>query len=98
GVKLTLVGYSFYNYLYRLYNIPGYENELELYFIGWIPDYNDPSNFINPLFTPGSSSNSAQVDDDILNAWMLDCLEETDPVGVGIGGQDENRRSHFSKL
>ncbi|MFX1301880.1 MAG: ABC transporter substrate-binding protein [Promethearchaeota archaeon] len=80
GVKLTLVGYSFYNYLYRLYNIPGYENELELYFIGWIPDYNDPSNFINPLFTPGSSSNSAQVDDDILNAWMLDCLEETDPV------------------
>ena len=80
GVKLTLIGYSFYNYLYRLYNFPGYENELELYFIGWIPDYNDPSNFINPLFTPGSSSNSAQVDDDILNDLMLDCLEVTDPV------------------
>jgi len=79
GIKLTLIGYSFYNYLLRLYNYPGYRNELELYFIGWIPDYNDPSNFINPLFTPGSGSNSAQVNDSILNDLMLEDLQETDP-------------------
>ena len=62
GIKVNDDGDTWANYIYRLYEIYGYDrNDLELYWIGWIPDYNDPSNFINPLFTNRTvASNGAQ--------------------------------------
>jgi ABC-type transport system substrate-binding protein len=47
-----------------LYEVGNLDRDmLELYWIGWGPDYNDPSNFINPLFTNRSvASNGAQYD------------------------------------
>jgi len=62
GIEVGDDGDTWANYIYRLYEIYGYtRNDLELYWIGWIPDYNDPSNFINPLFTNRSvASNGAQ--------------------------------------
>ena len=62
GIKVGDDGDTWANYIYRLYEIYGYtRNDLELYWIGWIPDYNDPSNFINPLFTNRTvASNGAQ--------------------------------------
>ena len=62
GIKVLDDGDTWANYIYRLYELYGYtRNDLELYWIGWIPDYNDPSNFINPLFTNRTvASNGAQ--------------------------------------
>ena len=43
-----------------------------------MPDYNDPSNYVNSLMANYSSSNSAQINDPTLEAYMLAGLEETD--------------------
>ena len=52
GINVTDAGMTWVDYLYRLYEMPGlHRNMLQLYWNGWIPDYNDPKNFINPLFT-----------------------------------------------
>ena len=64
GIKVLNDGMTWGEFLYRLYEIkPLFRNMLELYFVGWLPDYNDPSNYINPLFTNRTvGSNGAQYD------------------------------------
>ncbi len=52
GIDVTDEGMTFTDYINRLYEGSGlHRNMLQLYWLGWGPDYNDPSNFINPLFT-----------------------------------------------
>jgi len=52
GIKVVNDGMTWGEFLYRLYEIGDLDRDmLDIYFVGWIPDYNDPSNFINPLFT-----------------------------------------------
>jgi len=81
-VGITVIGYgmTWGEFIYRLYEVGNLDRDmLELYWIGWAPDYNDPSNFINPLFTNRSvASNGAQYDGylaaieagrDPLNLW-----------------------------
>ncbi len=67
GVKITDDGMTWQDFIYRLYEIGNLSRDmLQLYFIGWGSDYNDPSNFINPLFTNRSiASNGAQY-----NGWL----------------------------
>jgi peptide/nickel transport system substrate-binding protein len=77
GVKVYMEGLEWSAYLNRLL---GDFDGLELYMIGWGPDYNDPSNFINPLFSNTSLSNGAQVNDEWLQNAMMDALMDTDPV------------------
>jgi len=62
GIRVIDDSMTWGEFIYRLYEIGGLtRNMLDLYFIGWVPDYNDPSNFINPLFTNRSvASNGAQ--------------------------------------
>jgi len=62
GIKVLNDGMTWGEFLYRLYEIdPLNRDMLDLFFVGWIPDYNDPSNFINPLFTNRTvGSNGAQ--------------------------------------
>ena len=64
GIKVLNDGMTWGEFLYRLYEIdPLNRDMLDLFFVGWIPDYNDPSNFINPLFTNRTvGSNGAQYD------------------------------------
>ncbi|MCF2140202.1 MAG: ABC transporter substrate-binding protein [Candidatus Lokiarchaeota archaeon] len=76
GIIVTFNPITWGEYLHLLFVEPW---KLELYMLGWGPDYNDPSNYINPLFSPTSSSNGAQVDDPTLNNLMNDGLTETDP-------------------
>ena len=63
-VGITVIGYgmTWSEYIYRLYEVGNLNRDmLELFWIGWGPDYNDPSNFINPLFTNRSvASNGCQ--------------------------------------
>ena len=77
GIKIALTGMEWSAYLDRLL---GDFDKLALYMIGWGPDYNDPSNFINPLFSNTSHSNGAQVNDPWLQNAMMEALEDTNPV------------------
>jgi peptide/nickel transport system substrate-binding protein len=76
GVLVEPAGMVWADYLDRLL---GEFDKLQLYSIGWGPDYNDPSNFINPLFSNTSASNGAQVNDPTLQTMMMEGLVETDP-------------------
>jgi ABC-type transport system substrate-binding protein len=97
GIVVEDAGMTWGNFIYRLYEIGGlHRNMLQLYWIGWGPDYNDPSNFINPLFTNRSvASNGAQYNgyaaaieagrdpmdiNDNVQLLMEAGLSETDPV------------------
>jgi peptide/nickel transport system substrate-binding protein len=78
GIKVTDSGQEWGPYLDLLYNVDGGWDKLSIWFIGWMPDYNDPSNYVNSLMSNVSSSNSAQINDPKLEAYMLAGLEETD--------------------
>ncbi|TFH27156.1 MAG: ABC transporter substrate-binding protein, partial [Promethearchaeota archaeon] len=73
GIDVVLTGLLWEDYLPLLL---GDFNKLQLFGSGWGPDYNDPSNFINPLFSNTSASNNAQVNDPTLQAMMMDGLTE----------------------
>ena len=75
GIKVLDDGMTWGEFIYRLYEIaPFNRNMLDLYFIGWIPAYNDPSNFINPLFTNRVvGSNGAQYNGS--QAAIEDCRD-----------------------
>ena len=79
GIDVLDNGLAFTPYLDLVYNriSPGYDG-LELWFIGWWPDYNDPSNYVNSLMSNVSFGNAAQINDPTLEAYMLDGLQETD--------------------
>ena len=79
GIKVEDQGKEWGPYLDLLYNrVPGGWDHLSIWFIGWMPDYNDPSNYVNSLMANYSSSNSAQINDPQLEAYMLAGLSETD--------------------
>jgi peptide/nickel transport system substrate-binding protein len=81
GIKCEDAGLEWDPYLDRLYNrIPGGWDCMDIWFIGWMPDYNDPSNYVNSLMSNVSSSNSAQINDPTLEAYMLAGLQETNQV------------------
>ena len=77
GIVLEDNGLEWDPYLDYLYGQSGYD-QLSLWFIGWMPDYNDPSNYVNSLMSNVSSSNTAQINDPTLEAYMLAGLQETD--------------------
>jgi ABC-type transport system substrate-binding protein len=82
GVEIVDAGMTFSEYLYRVYEVHGFHRDhINLAWSGWIPDYNDPSNYINMLMTNQAvAANGAQVDDAQIQAWMEEALTETDPV------------------
>jgi len=78
GILVEDQGREWGPYLDLLYNrVAGGWDRLSIWFIGWMPDYNDPSNYVNSLMSNVSSSNSAQINDPTLEAYMLAGLEET---------------------
>jgi ABC-type transport system substrate-binding protein len=63
GITIEDAGMTFEWFVARLNGVKGMTRDmLQLYWVGWGPDYNDPANFIDPLFsnTTGPSSNGAQ--------------------------------------
>ncbi len=70
GIQVTKAGMSWSEFIDRGYEREGFTRDmLQLYFIGWIPDFNDPNDYLLPLFTNTSapvyrfySSNFAQYD------------------------------------
>jgi len=97
GITVTDAGMTWDEFFDRYYETGGRtRDDLELYFLGWGPDYNDPSNFINPLFTNRSIAfNGAQYNgylaaiedgrdpfalNDNIQLLMEAAIVETDPV------------------
>ncbi|MFX1371876.1 MAG: ABC transporter substrate-binding protein [Promethearchaeota archaeon] len=64
GIRVTDAGSDLITLTSKMFEWNGYtRNHLELLLVGWGPDYNDASDFINPLFTNRSeASNIAQYD------------------------------------
>jgi len=77
GIKVLNDGMTWGEFLYRLYELRDLNRDmLDLFFVGWIPDYNDPSNFINPLFTNRTvGSNGAQY-----NGYQAAIDDDRDPL------------------
>lgn len=82
GINVTFAGINWTDFLYRLYEVSGYTRDMiQLYFSGWVPDYNDPSQFINNLMTNRTvASNGAQINDSYVQDLMEEGLRETDPT------------------
>ena len=96
GITVSDAGTTWSQFILSLYELAGlHRNMVQIYWLGWIPDYNDPSNYINPLFTNRSvASNGAKYNGytsakeagrDPLALWdnvqllMEKALLETDP-------------------
>jgi len=62
GISIEDAEMTFYEFISRLDEVGNFHrNMLQLYWFHYRPNYNDPSNFINPLFTNRSDiSNTAQ--------------------------------------
>lgn len=60
------------------YNEPGGYDSIQLYWVGWGPDYMNAWNMLNPLFNPLYTSNSAQVDDPFVTFLLNAASKETD--------------------
>ncbi|MHA1497318.1 MAG: ABC transporter substrate-binding protein, partial [Promethearchaeota archaeon] len=81
GIKVIDAGVTWSEFIYKLYDIGGYHrNMLQLYWLGWVPDFNDPSNFLDLMFSNISYSNFAQINDWQVSKWLQDALIETNPI------------------
>lgn len=80
GIGISDAGVTWDAFLGRLYEEEGLtRNNLELYWLGWGPDYMDGENYINPLFTNvWPSSNGAQYNNPEVQLWMEEAALETD--------------------
>jgi len=80
GIYLDYAGMAWDDFKDRLYNrrvqSAGWD-ALQLYPRGWFPDLNDPSDYLNPLFSNISTSNAAQVNDPYLQILLDQGIEET---------------------
>ncbi len=78
GIDVDDAGMSWGDFLDRAYGYaPGGYNALELYWVGWGPDYLSPFNMISPLFSNKSASNSAQYWNHNVETWLDEVLVET---------------------
>jgi ABC-type transport system substrate-binding protein len=78
GITLLDGGFDWYSY-FRWYSyVPGGYDQLDIYFIGWGPDYLDPFNILDPLFSNISVSNACQVNDKWVQGNLSLALQITD--------------------
>ena len=73
GVHLNVEGLNFQAYLTALKS-----GEMDMYNLGWGPDFNDPSNYIDNLAGSASPSNAAHVNDSVLDDLIAQGIAETD--------------------
>jgi len=78
GIKLEEVALSIGEYYDLLFNTDDGWNKLCIFISGWMPDYLEPYNMLNPIFAPGSFGNPAQVNDAWLNSQLALAINTTD--------------------
>ncbi|MFX0134777.1 MAG: ABC transporter substrate-binding protein [Candidatus Hodarchaeota archaeon] len=90
GVKVGNDVMTWNEYISRIFNLePESRDKLELYFLGWISDFNDPDNIIRPLFSNNSYWNIAQVNDQ----YLEDLIQQ----GI-ITNNPSKRREIYNKI
>ncbi len=77
GVKLDVLGVSWIDLLDAIFN---QRNKLDLYPLAWAPDYLDPENYINPIWSNTSLINGGNFYEPDVQALMNEGLVEIDPV------------------
>jgi len=81
GITLLDGGTDWMYFILRAYGyVPGGYDDLQVYFIGWGPDYLEPFNMIDPLFSNISLSNACQIHDPWVQGNLSLALEATDDV------------------
>jgi ABC-type transport system substrate-binding protein len=79
SIALEDGGTDWVYFLYRAYGyVPGGYDELQVYWVGWGPDYLDPLNMMQPLLSNASAANSAQVNDPTMEAYFAAYALEQD--------------------
>jgi ABC-type transport system substrate-binding protein len=80
GVKVEPVNLTFAQWAYQAGAWYGdHRNRFHFGYLSWVADYNDPSNFINHLYTNKEHANNfGQVNDTQVQEWMEEALTETD--------------------
>ncbi len=86
GIDVVDQGMTWSDFIYRAYGYmePGGYDSLELYWIGWGPDYLSPFNMIAPLFSNKSTSDSAQYYNADVEQWLEDVLVETNAAARAV--------------
>jgi len=77
GIAVQDDGVEWAEFLNYIFDDP---DHFGIFTIGWMPDYLSPSNMLDLLFNPTSTSNSAQVNDTYLNTQMdlaLSAMDDT---------------------
>ena len=64
GIPVDLKPMLFSEYL------SGYRTQADCWYGGWYPDFPDAGNFLEPVFTAGSSSNAAHYNNPRVNALL----------------------------
>ena len=82
GIKINPLGITSAQYWAQIEEIYGYNRDMfDISYSYWLADFNDPSNFINILFSNKESKyNSGQVNDTLTQLWMEQALETTNPA------------------
>jgi len=100
GIKVENGAMTWEDYKDRLFNrrvsSAGYD-ALQLFNYGWIPDLNDPSNYINPFFSNTSIFNSVQVNDPYLQELIEQGIGEVD-LNIREAMYDEIQRYLVEEL
>ncbi|NHJ22563.1 MAG: ABC transporter substrate-binding protein [Candidatus Lokiarchaeota archaeon] len=65
---------------YERLTTPELRNELNLYYLGWGFDYNDPSNMLNSLYTFDGEINGGQVYDDDIDQALANAMMNVNPI------------------
>ena len=75
GIQIMIQGITWAQFVGKMHGNP---DSLDLYMVGWMADYNDASNYINPLMSNTSAGNAAQINDHTLQLLIDAGVEETD--------------------
>jgi len=79
GIVVTDAGMTRQDFISTYFGLsPGGYDRLQLFWVGWGPDYMDPWNMLDPLFNNASASNTAQVNDSLIQTMLTTALDETD--------------------
>lgn len=62
GIQVEDAGTTWAQFILSTYDLAGLYREMnQIYWLGWIPDYNDPSNYVNPQFTNRSTASNGVI-------------------------------------
>ena len=78
GIRLEILEYYPTEWIVDYWENPEGHKRLAYSFGGWVPDYNDPINMIQPLYGTNASSNSFLLNNATWNQKLIDSYSKTE--------------------